>query len=1216
MGKDLLSAEEALNVPGFQLGTAIRGGIERFGDLPQRVGLPGVGGLLGTGFDIGLAPATIIPGFTGGRLSVAAGRALGPRLGAEVATALGAAGAGGATALGLREAERRGLPVPGFVQTLAPIAAAVAGGLRVASLAKRGSIKEVEKEIVRGLPQKSIRITREADSPLGGSLSAGLRFAGETTSTPEAIGRAYSKKQWFHGSGRAGLRADQLDPWATDPQSLFGTGIYLTDSRNTARGYALARGRRTQTPTLYEAEITVNRVLDLEGPLPDDVRAALLQNFQPFETATETGEAFNAISVAMREALAQPSLTGEQFFERLGRITGDISAEFELPASEFADSYQNITILLAESGIDALTHTGGQRTGNAAHRVMILLNPSDIAAETGTTTVRSFAEISLDKVGAEVFQLTRGGVITERATRFDAPVGSTARAVQKITGVLEEATPIRAETLAKQSAERGVRAAQMEAFTRGLPGDLTEAAARERGKFRAGPLPKGTIEPIRGQFTDDEVTALIRGIEEYAPLEQLSFERQGLLDDLWALLDEGVIPTAAPAARFDEIFGSGFTQALRSNLPKSQQLRAKFYDLLGVPRSIVTSADISPPFRQGLLTAFSGRGPRIGGVKVIPLPNPTFWGAWKPMLRAFKSEEFAQAELVRVSTRSGIGVSEKAGLSRTRFGATAQLEDREEQFRSSIAETIPLLGRLIRASNRAYTTFLNRLRADMFDDYAAELTRVGQGTDANFKALATAMNTLTGRGKIPGPRALEQMLNVGLFAPQFVFSKFRTPVDLARAPAAIRRQMAADVVGTFAAVSSGLALLKLSGLADVELNPKSSDFGKARFGNVRIDPWGGFQPIARYLAQIVTGERKATGSGDIREVGRIETAEKFLESKLAPVPGALLDLIRGRTFLGEEVEFGAKPEFDDVLTSRLVPFILQDINDAMIERGMLGAALGFPGLVGFGVQAFTTRADLQNELAAAEFGKPWDQITGEEQQALELSNEESFERIRIRSDFDNTRDEINDSSRAAELELSKALESGFDPRQVNQALSDVSRERQIRTNQAFKDFGFASQDDDDVVSTIFAKREEAVRFGIVDFQALDQITEDELAKLTPDQRRLWDQRRRFIHDPSVQHIFASKDLIADSGYWQLQRDAFERFAFQIVRIDPGIQTYQQLDQAIRIADSEGNTGRARRLNGIKRRIDTRTARTRKTARRKDRLLDQALVTVYGLQAVR
>ena len=59
-----------------------------------------------------------------------------------------------------------------------------------------------------------------------------------------------------------------------------------------------------------------------------------------------------------------------------------------------------------------------------------------------------------------------------------------------------------------------------------------------------------------------------------------------------------------------------------------------------------------------------------------------------------------------------------------------------------------------------------------------------------------------------------------------------------------------------------------------------------------------------------------------------------------------------------------------------------------------------------------------------------------------------------------------------------------------------------------------------------------------------------------------------------------------------------------------------LDQAIRIATSENNRGRARRLNGIKRRIDSLTARTRKTARRKDRLLDEALVIVYGLQPVR
>ncbi|KKL54856.1 hypothetical protein LCGC14_2261230, partial [marine sediment metagenome] len=545
-----------------------------------------------------------------------------------------------------------------------------------------------------------------------------------------------------------------------------------------------------------------------------------------------------------------------------------------------------------------------------------------------------------------------------------------------------------------------------------------------------------------------------------------------------------------------------------------------------------------------------------------------------------------------------------------------KLLDREEAFRSNMAERIPILGRLVRASDRAYTVFLARLRADTFDNLATKLARTGTATEVDYKRLATVVNTLTGRGKQLGNEATAQFLNATLFSPQLLFARFRTPVDLARAPAAVRRELVGSVVSTFAVGMTGLALLKASGLADVQLDPRSSDFGKARIGNIRLDPWGGFQQLARYLAQITTGQRKATGSGNIRDADRIELGGDFLQSKLAPVPGLLLDLIRGRTFLGEEVSGTAKPEFDDAITSRLVPFVLQDINDGLRSAGLMGAAFGFPGVVGIGVQAFTTKADIQNDFAVQDFGKPWDQLTGIEQQQVEQVHAADFEQVRIRSEFDDVTDGINDDIRGREAELAQAIDAGHDPRQVTEALSELNRERQVRMNQAFKDFGFSDQADTDVVSEIFEKREEAVRFGIVDFQQLDQITDDALAQLTPDQRRMWDQRRRFVHDPSVQPRFDAKNLIAESGYWQLQREAFDRFQNQIVRADAGIQTYQQLDQAIRIATSEGNTGRARRLNGIKRRIDTRTARSRKTARRKDRLLDEALVIVYGLQPVR
>jgi hypothetical protein len=46
----------------------------------------------------------------------------------------------------------------------------------------------------------------------------------------------------------------------------------------------------------------------------------------------------------------------------------------------------------------------------------------------------------------------------------------------------------------------------------------------------------------------------------------------------------------------------------------------------------------------------------------------------------------------------------------------------------------------------------------------------------------------------------------------------------------------------------------------VEIDPRSTDFGKIKVGNIRWDIWGGFQQWVRVASQLATGERK-TGKG-------------------------------------------------------------------------------------------------------------------------------------------------------------------------------------------------------------------------------------------------------------------------------------------------------------------------------------------------------------------
>ena len=154
----------------------------------------------------------------------------------------------------------------------------------------------------------------------------------------------------------------------------------------------------------------------------------------------------------------------------------------------------------------------------------------------------------------------------------------------------------------------------------------------------------------------------------------------------------------------------------------------------------------------------------------------------------------------------------------------------------------------------------------------------------------------------------------------------------------------------------------------MEDDPRSSDFGKIKSDNIRWDIWGGFQPYARVLTQLVTGQRKTQKAGvyDIdKKYGqnRMDVLTSFGRGKLAPVPGLFSDIIAGRTAGGQKVkrEFGV-PNFNNNvneinLTNEAIqhftPLLWQDVLDAWQTQGAKALlTAGIPSTFGVGVQTY------------------------------------------------------------------------------------------------------------------------------------------------------------------------------------------------------------------------------------------------------------------------
>lgn len=342
----------------------------------------------------------------------------------------------------------------------------------------------------------------------------------------------------------------------------------------------------------------------------------------------------------------------------------------------------------------------------------------------------------------------------------------------------------------------------------------------------------------------------------------------------------------------------------------------KFLSVWNFPKAIKASLDVSAPFRQGIFLSAGHPG--------------RFFGQFAPMFKALGSEKFAREfdASIRATPRSKRLYI--APIDNATLGA------REEAFMSGLADKVPGVS----ASNRAYVTYLNGLRAGVYDDVVAGWKAGGKTvTDADLDGLADFINHATGRGDLGKLNDIAPALNGLFFSPRFVASRFQSIGDalgVVKSPSSLAaREAATDMVKFVGAGLTVLTLAKMAG-AQVEGDPRSANFGKIKVGPHTVDIWGGSQQVARYTAQFITGQSKtASGknAGKVRDQDRGETLERFVRSKLSPTAGEVNnvlgivggggttakqrkenagkgfgDQVIGRDFIGQPVTPGSLPE--------------------------------------------------------------------------------------------------------------------------------------------------------------------------------------------------------------------------------------------------------------------------------------------------------------------
>ncbi|KKL63240.1 hypothetical protein LCGC14_2177080 [marine sediment metagenome] len=354
----------------------------------------------------------------------------------------------------------------------------------------------------------------------------------------------------------------------------------------------------------------------------------------------------------------------------------------------------------------------------------------------------------------------------------------------------------------------------------------------------------------------------------------------------------------------------------------------------GFLRTMKATADMSATLRQGFL--LSARRP-VTALK-------TFGKAARAFFSEFSADQIDNA----IRQHPNQLIRDRAKLTLTERGG--KLSSREEIFASTVAERVPVIGAVVRASERSMTTTLNLLRVAAFDQF---LELHPNATTDELRAWANWVNVATGRGDLSRLSGAANELAIVFFAPRFAVSRIQSPFmvfKVWRQPR-VRKEVSKDYAAVVAVGLTALGLAALAGLK-VGLDPRESDFGKIRIGDTRIDIWGGVQQPVRLLTRIMLGLTDRTGltgkhlTKSEKEINPLELLGRFTAFKIAPSVSIPLELYRSKTAVGEETT----PS--ETAIRSILPMVFEDVYEAYQEGLSRAVLAGGSAFLGLGVATF------------------------------------------------------------------------------------------------------------------------------------------------------------------------------------------------------------------------------------------------------------------------
>jgi len=292
------------------------------------------------------------------------------------------------------------------------------------------------------------------------------------------------------------------------------------------------------------------------------------------------------------------------------------------------------------------------------------------------------------------------------------------------------------------------------------------------------------------------------------------------------------------------------------------------------------------------------------------------------------------------------------------FKTAGIVDINEEAFPSSLPARIPFVGtRILKASELAFKLSALRMRTKTFSILYHKAKELGVDvTDKNvLEDYGRLVNSLSARGQW-GKRGTPSIVKLILWAP----NKLKGAIDVMTMhgfgsgfngnKSGAFREAQKDFIKMIAFYATIISLVNAIKPGTVEIDPRSSDFGKIKVGNTRYDITGGYSSVVTLMARLAMGVagfdaiKHADGTFSKMNNGymgknALELLYNFLENKTAPPTHVLVDILKGKTFSGE------KPTVIGELRKLYTPLISQDIEDSFqTAPEMVGLLTNFFGI--------------------------------------------------------------------------------------------------------------------------------------------------------------------------------------------------------------------------------------------------------------------------------